>query len=65
LIETAELKGKVLHGMKVHDGNAVVLVNESATNYADLAAAREEIIAAIRDKFQIFLEQEPLELAIK
>lgn len=62
LIESCDLKGEVLHGMKVHDGNAVVLVNESAKSYADLASAREEIISAVRDKFQIQLEQEPLEL---
>ncbi len=64
LIETVDLKGEVLHGMKVHDDNAVVLINQSATSYADLAAAREEIISAVRDKFQIILEQEPLELAV-
>lgn len=63
LIEMADLKGQVLHGMKVHDDNAVVLINESAHSYADLAAAREEIIGAVRDIFQIYLTQEPLELA--
>ncbi|MDB5176703.1 MAG: murB, partial [Candidatus Saccharibacteria bacterium] len=63
LIETADLKGQEIHGMKVHDGNAVVLINQSATKYSDLAAAREEIIGAVRDIFQIILEQEPLELA--
>ncbi len=62
LIENCNLKGEVIHGMKVHDGNAVVLVNQSAGSYADLAAAREEIIGKVRDKFQIVLEQEPLEL---
>lgn len=62
LIETADLKGELLHGMRVHTGNALVLINESATSYADLAAAREQIIAAVRDKFQIIIEQEPLEL---
>lgn len=62
LIETADLKGRVLHGFKVHEGNAVVLINESANNYADLSAAREEIVGAVRDMFQIILEQEPLEL---
>ena len=62
LIENVNLKGEVLHGMKVHDKNAVVLINEAATSYADLAAARDEIISAVRDKFQIMLEQEPLEL---
>jgi UDP-N-acetylmuramate dehydrogenase len=62
LIEQTGLKGQVLHGMKVHDKNALVLINESATGYADLAAAREEIIGAVRDKFRITIEQEPLEI---
>jgi len=63
LIETAGLKGSLLHGMRVHDKNALVLINESATGYADLAAARDEIVVAVRDKFRITIEQEPLELA--
>lgn len=62
LIEQCELKGTVSHGMKVHDANAVVLINESATSYRDLAAAREDIIGAVRDRFQVIIEQEPLEL---
>lgn len=62
LIEQAGLKGKTLHGMRVHDKNALVLINESAKNYADLAAARDEIIGTIRDKFRIMIEQEPLEI---
>jgi UDP-N-acetylmuramate dehydrogenase len=62
LIEEAGLKGLVLHGIKVHTGNALVLINESAQNYADLSAAREEIISTVRDKFQITIEQEPLEV---
>jgi UDP-N-acetylmuramate dehydrogenase len=62
LIEQTGLKGQVLHGMKIHDKNALVLINESATGYADLAAARQEIISAVRDKFRISIEQEPLEL---
>lgn len=62
LIEETGLKGEVMHGMKVHTGNALVLINESASSYADLAAARDEIIAAVRDKFQITIEQEPLEV---
>ena len=63
LIEQAGLKGKVLHGMRVHDRNALVLINESATGYADLAAARQEIIGTVRDTFRITIEQEPLEIA--
>lgn len=63
LIEKAGLKGKLLHGIRVHDKNALVLINESATSYKDLAAARDEIIGAVRDTFRIQIEQEPLELA--
>lgn len=62
LIEQCDLKGKVINGIKVHDGNAVVLINESAQSYEDLANAREEIVGMVRDKFQIMLTQEPLEL---
>lgn len=62
LIEQAGFKGQLLHGIRVHDKNALVLINESATGYADLAAARDEIIGVIRDKFRIHVEQEPLEM---
>lgn len=62
LIEQTGLKGTTLHGMRVHDKNALVLINESATNYQDLAAARDEIIGAVRDQFRIAIEQEPLEI---
>ena len=62
LIEQTGLKGKTLHGMRIHDKNALVLINESATSYNDLAEAREEIITAVRDKFRITIEQEPLEI---
>lgn len=62
LIEQTGLKGTTMHGMRVHDKNALVLINESATSYNDLAAAREEIMGAVRDKFRITIEQEPLEV---
>ncbi len=62
LIDKVGLKGELLHGMRVHDKNALVLINESATTYSDLALAREEIIARVRDTFRINIEQEPLEL---
>ena len=62
LIEQAGLKGQTMHGMRVHDKNALVLINESATSYSDLASARDEISGAVRDKFRITIEQEPLEL---
>jgi len=63
LIEQTGLKGQLLHGMRVHDKNALVLINESAKGYADLAAARDEVIGAVRDKFRIQIEQEPLEIS--
>ncbi len=62
LIEHVGLKGELLHGMRVHDKNALVLINESATSYSDLAAARDEIRGRVRDTFRISIEQEPLEI---
>jgi len=65
LIETAGLKGQLLHGMRVNEKNALVLINESATSYNDLAAARDEITGKIRDAFRIQIEQEPLEIPVQ
>jgi len=62
LIEQSGLKGKTLHGMHVHDKNALVLINESASSYHDLAAARDEIIQTVREKFNVQITQEPLEI---
>lgn len=62
LIDKAGFRGKLLHGMRVNDKNALVLINESATSYDDLAAARDEIIGGVRDMFRIQIEQEPLEI---
>jgi UDP-N-acetylmuramate dehydrogenase len=62
LIERAGFKGELLHGMRVHDKNALILINESATSYNDLAAARDEIISKVRDMFHVEIQQEPLEI---
>ncbi|MFZ2125272.1 MAG: UDP-N-acetylmuramate dehydrogenase [Candidatus Saccharimonadales bacterium] len=62
LIEKTGLKGQLIHGMRIHDKNALVLINESAASYDDLAAAREEITGRVRDMFRIQIEQEPLEI---
>ena len=62
LIEQCGLKGKLLHGIRVCDAAALVLINESATSYDDLAAARTEIIKSVHDKFGYQLEQEPNEI---
>jgi UDP-N-acetylmuramate dehydrogenase len=63
LIEQTGIKGSLLNGMRVNPDNALVLINESATSYRDLANARETIINTVRDKFQIIIEQEPLEIS--
>ena len=62
LIEEAGLKGKVFHGMNVSDKAALILINESAESYADLAAAREEIAKIVFEKFGFKIEQEPDEI---
>lgn len=62
LIEKADLKGKLLHGIRVSDKAALVLINESATSFKDLASARDEIIAKVYDRFGYWLEQEPVEI---
>jgi UDP-N-acetylmuramate dehydrogenase len=63
LIDKAGLRGYRSHGMRVYEKNALVLVNDSATGYGDLAAIREEIVQIVFDKFGIKIEQEPLELS--
>ena len=61
-IEHAGLSGKLLHGIRINEKAALVLINESAESYDDLAAARAEIIKAVKEKFGYTLEQEPVEL---
>ena len=62
LVEQAGLKGQLLNGMRVSEKAALILINESARNYDDLAAAREAIVAAVKEQFGFTLEQEPEEL---
>lgn len=62
LIEQCGLKGKELYGFRVSDKAALVLINESAHSYADLAKAREEITDSVFGKFGYHLEQEPVEI---
>ena len=62
LIENCGLKGQLIHGMRVFENNALVLVNESATSYMELSMARNEIIGKVRDTFHVQIEQEPLEI---
>ena len=62
LLEEAGLKGMVFHGMKVSEKAALILINEDAKTYADLAAAREEIANIVFEKFGFRIEQEPDEI---
>jgi UDP-N-acetylmuramate dehydrogenase len=62
LIEHAGFKGQLLHGIRINDKNALVLINESATSYNDLVLARDEIISKVNEMFGITIEQEPIEI---
>lgn len=62
LIEQAGFPGQLLHGIRVHDKAPLVLINESATSFNDLAKARDEIIGKVYDMFGYWLEQEPVEI---
>ncbi len=62
LVEQCGFKGKLLHGIRVSDKAALVLINESAESFADLALARDEIIDAVAEKYHYKLEQEPVEI---
>ena len=62
LIEHAGLSGKLLYGIRISDKASLVLINESAKSYNDLAKARNEIISKIYDTYGYWLEQEPIEI---
>ena len=62
LIQEAGLCGRELHGFKVSDKAALVLINVDAKSYADLDAARAEIRKIVADKYGFLLEQEPVEI---
>ena len=62
LIQDCGLSGKLIHGMRVNEKAALVLINESAKSYKDLSKARAEIRKAVKDKFGYDLEQEPVEI---
>ena len=62
LIEQAGFKGQLLHGIRVSDKAALVLINESAKSFNDLMAAKSEIVGRVYDKFGYWLEQEPVEI---
>lgn len=65
LIEQCGMKGAEMFGFKVSDKAALVLINEGAQSYADLAKARAKIVDAVQEKFGYILEQEPVEIPSK
>ncbi len=62
LIEACGLKGEELFGFRVSEKAALVLINEKAKTYAELAKARATIVDAVQKKFGYALEQEPVEI---
>lgn len=65
LIEQCGLKGKELFGFKIHDKNALVLINLKNSTYKNLEKVRDIIISSVKNKFGIIIEQEPLEITAK
>jgi UDP-N-acetylmuramate dehydrogenase len=59
LVEHAGLKGYRSHGMATYEHHALVIVNESAESYDDLALFKQEIIDKVHNQFGVTLEQEP------
>lgn len=64
LIEQCGFKGRLLHGIRIHDKNALVLINEATTSTHDLITTRDIIIQAVQDRFGIAIEQEPLVVGV-
>ncbi len=62
LLEDAGLKGKNFHGFTVSDKAALILINDSAKSYADLEKAVAEIKKAVKDKFDLDIEPEPVKI---
>lgn len=62
LIEQCGFKGKLIHGIRVSEKAPLVLINESAETFNDLAKARDEIMGQVYDKFGYWLHQEPVEI---
>ena len=62
LIEQAGFKGELIFGMRVCRTASLVLINESAYRYENLAKARNYIASKVYDMFGYYLEQEPVEI---
>lgn len=59
LIDQAGLKSYSAHGLQIYPKNALVVTNLSATSAEALEKFRSEVVAIVKDKFEVTLEQEP------
>ncbi len=60
LIDTAGLKGKNFGNISIYDKNALVLVNNGQASFTELLEAKKFIVNAVKQKYGLTLEQEPL-----
>lgn len=60
LIEHADLLGKEVSGLVVHERNALILTNPQRLPYESVECAEQEIVARVYKKFGITLEREPV-----
>lgn len=60
LIEKTGLAGQIINGIEVTAHNPMILVNKAARNYTDLMLAKQTIMTAIDEKFDITIEPEPI-----
>ncbi|MCL2451663.1 UDP-N-acetylmuramate dehydrogenase [Candidatus Saccharibacteria bacterium] len=59
LIDQAGLKSYSSHGLQIYPKNALVVTNLTARSADDLKQFKSEIIARVKQKFGVTLEQEP------
>lgn len=64
LIDKAGLKGKEFYGMQIDAQNALILVNKSATTFAEFKLATNKIKQIIKTKFAVEIELEPIILTV-
>ena len=62
LIETAGLKGISFGPVGTYKNNAMVLVNNGDAGFGDIRNAEDKIRTAVKEKFGILLEREPIEI---
>lgn len=58
LIDQCDLKGKQIGGAKVHEQQALVLVNMGNATARDVLLLAQHVVNAVNDKFRVLLEHE-------